>query len=183
MSANKDKNSTTKNLSNLAVLVIDMQQEYFRLLSEQDKKLSIDSHLEIIRYCVKNNIEVISINHDKIKGVAGLTVEPIDKALKQYDNVTNFKKHCWNAFDNHTLVQILRDKNIKEVYLTGIYASKCISSTAIGADIHKFRVITSEDAIFDEKKNSENKNYNKRKLFENQPIKYLDSYKEYFKNN
>lgn len=134
-----------KEVGHLAVLVIDMQ-EWFLTAIEYDEKLKeIPYQLEVLEYCKENNIPVFVLEYKNCGQTIKLLKDKID-GLKDKTYVT---KPYDDGFAQTDLAELLRKSSIDTVLLMGINASACVLSTAAGAVMSGFKVMTSKDLISD----------------------------------
>lgn len=132
-------------LENLAVLVIDMQDNF---LTHSSKYL-IPNHVSMLRFCNKNNIPVINI--EVIGGRhTTRTTEKLMLELKKLppQNLFWISKDNLDAFSSKTnLDSILKSLDVKTLLLMGVNAGVCVLKTAQTALRYDYQIITSKDLI------------------------------------
>jgi nicotinamidase-related amidase len=167
---------------NLAVLVIDMQQTYLKELNNKEQDNIIKHILELTSYCVKNEITIADIADKNYKP----TIKTITKSIKKSNPnkiITCYDKDCCDAFEGTSLEKNLKSKNITDLFVTGIYGSECVYSTAKQALELGFKVSTALDVIAENAVNSEliqlNKISDLKSWLNNNNISCYDTYKEY----
>lgn len=150
---NQAKNIKTN--SDIAVLLIDMQPEFINEIAQEEITKIWNAQKEIIRYCIANEMLLVHIEFapdKKIKDNTNITIE-LKEELSRTHNLISFTKYSCNAFEfpdnTKYLKNILLDKGIREVFLTGIYASVCVLDSAEGAK-DSFRVSTADTVIMDD---------------------------------
>jgi nicotinamidase-related amidase len=70
----------------------------------------------------------------------------IDRRIKVI-NGNDFEKNRTDAFSNRRFEQLLIDRQVDELYLTGVDADYCVYYTAIGALNRGYRVVVVTDAV------------------------------------
>ncbi len=92
-----------------------------------------------------------------------LPTPEFDSRLKLV-NHTNFTKvNTGDAFESRELENFLRDKNAREIVLTGLLAENCISATALGGKKRGYTIILVPEAIVGKSDNSKEKALEKLK--------------------
>ncbi|MEP7288475.1 MAG: cysteine hydrolase [Chloroflexota bacterium] len=84
-------------------------------------------------------------NHSAIKGSDG---SQLDSRVSRINN-HYFSKDQSNAFTNPKLDLFLREHNVKQLVLTGVYASACVRGTALAGLKHGYQVSVVSDAVAD----------------------------------
>lgn len=132
--------------SDIAVLIIDMQQRWLKEIDISERIMLIESSKAIIEYCCTNSIPIIKVEYDGY----GKTIPPIENKLK-HTNVIPIQKSCPDAFDGTDLSTILKDELGRNTFfMMGVYASQCISSTGSGGINSGLRAITAGNVIADD---------------------------------
>lgn len=77
------------------------------------------------------------------KGTAGAGIS------KSVDRVNDkvYKKSKNSVFSNKEFLHYLKESNISELYITGLFAEACVKGTAKGAIRNNYKVIIIEDAV------------------------------------
>jgi nicotinamidase/pyrazinamidase len=137
-----------ENILKKAILVIDIQNDF----TGKNAKMSVDSNQatqmitnlnSIIDKSKELNLTVIYIGNEyskfdilnifrnfaAIKGTDGVKMDDrLNIVSKNY-----FSKNKMNAFSNPELNIFLKENNIDEVFISGLYAEACIYGTTKGA--------------------------------------------------
>lgn len=149
-------------MSNKALIIIDMINEYLTSggLVYCDKCREI---IPNIKKCINishdNNIPVIYVNTN-LKGNNDIMVKKwglhavegsfgaqvVDELKPNNDDII-VKKKGYDGFFNTELHNILREKKVKTIIITGIHTHVCVLFTAVGAFERGYNVITIEDCI------------------------------------
>lgn len=134
-----------KRIGNLAVLLIDMQDDFLETIDYDEEYKEIPYQLEVLEYCKNNDIPVFVLEYKS----CGQTVKILKDKVDSLENKTYITKHRDDGFIETDLAEQLRKNKIDTVLLMGIYASACVLNTAAGAVIAGFNVMTSKDLIAD----------------------------------
>jgi ureidoacrylate peracid hydrolase len=155
-------------MNKTALLVIDMQNDFIlpKAIIEVEKiKENIIKHQKFIQACRKEKIEIIFTKHifdieknpiegkmfpvlkkrglrDKTKGVE------IHNSIKPSQKDIVIEKNRYDAFIGTKLEQILRNKGIDTVIITGTMTNICCESTARTAMMKDFNVLFCSDLTF-----------------------------------
>lgn len=78
----------------------------------------------------------------------------IDRRIKVI-NSNDFEKNRTDAFSNRRFEQLLIDRAVDELYLTGVDAAYCVYYTALGALNRGYRVVVVTDAVATQQNMSE----------------------------
>jgi nicotinamidase-related amidase len=150
------------NKSTKAILVLDIQNDFTRqngrLAVSQHKAIKIIANLnKIIDESLQTGLTVIYIGNEYSKfnilnifrnfaAVKGKNGTKIDSRLhvstKHY-----FSKSKDNAFTNPGLHKFLKEREITDVYIGGLYAEACIYKTAKAAIMHNYETTILKDCI------------------------------------
>ncbi len=132
-----------------ALLVIDIQNAYLPLMSEQDRKFS----LEMINYAIglfrESGFPVIRIYHTDLKAGPEPGSEGFEfpkTAAVRSDDLMIIKNYP-NAFMKTGLDKMLRDKGINTLFICGLSATGCALATFFGAWDHEYEVFMIKDAL------------------------------------
>ncbi len=124
-----------------ALLIIDLQKEYYCGLAEKSMNEACEYINEMIPYFRKNKLPVIWIQDvDEASGVipGSRGFEFID-LLKPLKEEYSIHKYYGNSFNKTELHSILKKENIDTPILCGYAAENCVLSTYRGAldlDLH-----------------------------------------------
>ncbi len=133
-------------VTDLAVVLVDMQPEFTDNLQEDVFDSIISAQLEIVESCTKFDVPVIVL---EFKGCS-CTVPELSKPLRSVPRLSVIEKKDDDGFTNRLLSRTLCSYGSKRILLTGINASVCVLKTAKSALRLGFSVHTSEDLIADE---------------------------------
>ncbi len=135
----------------LALLVIDLQKEFFNI--SQTCSDSLKSAVEYINEALtlfrEKGFPIISIQHQNVKEglIPGNEGFKVHESVKLESQDLRIVKTYGNAFTKTTLAEKLREKAIDTVILTGFCAEECVLSTYVGAEDNDFTPIILRSAI------------------------------------
>ena len=92
-----------------------------------------------------------------------LPTPEFDSRLKLVNHTIFTKVNTGDAFESRELENFLRDKNAKEIVLTGLLAENCISATALGGKKRGYEIILVPEAIAGKSNSSKEKALEKLK--------------------
>ncbi len=104
--------------------------------------LATESGMEVayIRQVFSNNLFV------RLHGGRRTGKVMIDRRIRVVNN-NDFEKNRTDAFSNRQFEQLLIDRRVDELYLTGVDAAYCVYFTALGALNRGYRVVVVMDAV------------------------------------
>ena len=104
--------------------------------------MASESGMEVayIRQVFSNNLFV------RLHGGRRVGKVMIDRRVKVI-NGNDFEKNRTDAFSNRRFEQLLIDRQVDELYLTGVDADYCVYYTALGALNRGYRVVVITDAV------------------------------------
>lgn len=128
-----------------ALLVIDVQNAYMPYMNEPDPKAIFDRINWTIAMFRQFDLPVIRVYHsDPQWGTeVGTDAFQFDSAVSVKENDPKVVKHYPSAFRKTDLHQLLKDKGVNTLFLTGLSATGCVMATywgAIGLDYDVFLV-------------------------------------------
>lgn len=132
-------------VGNLAVLLIDMQEWFLNSIEYEERHREIPYQLEVLEYCKNNSIPVFVLEYKDCGPTVKILKDKVDSLEKKVYITKNFD----DGFVKTDLAKQLRKNNIDTVLVMGINASACVLSTASGAIMAGFKVMTSDDLIAD----------------------------------
>lgn len=139
----KTKSKSESTHHNLAILIVDMQPEYYLAFEKYEQKIILNSQLEVLQYAINRNIAIIRIEMEHETS----TIYPLRKKLLESERVEIIQKNYQNAFKKTDLEKILKKESINELFVTGLFPKICAYLTALGAINAGFKVSTSPDVI------------------------------------
>jgi len=123
---------------NLAILLIDMQNQFLPKVEEEEKKYLLKNQLGIIREARQNRTPRIVVNTGYLE----------DNELKELIGLKKtICKDDSSAFSTSALDEYLRSEQITDLYLMGLFASESILITSIDALKKGYKVHTSFGVI------------------------------------
>ncbi len=151
-----------KAASKKALLVLDIQNDF----TGENAKMAVDTNQakvmianlnKIIDKAKENQLTVIYIGNEYSKfdvlnifrnfaSIKGTDGAKIDEKLHVVTNYY-FSKQKENAFSNPELAAFLKQQNISELYIGGLYAEACIYSTIKSAIRHNYPITVLTDCI------------------------------------
>ena len=132
-----------------ALLVIDIQDAYLKMIPEKDKELAmvyINSYIELFR---SHGFPIIRIYHlskeygvqpgtDQFEFPTSVLIKPDDsKVIKTYPD----------GFNKTDLDKVIKEKNCNTLFLCGLSATGCVLATWIGAQNYDYKAFLMKDAI------------------------------------
>ncbi|MDO8563825.1 MAG: isochorismatase family protein [Nanoarchaeota archaeon] len=133
---------------NTAVIVVDMQAHFLSQLDSVKRNNLVDNHLAVLDYCREKDVPVVGLRYSTLFYGKDY-VERIGTGISEVKRHKNFWKSGNNGFSNHYLKRWLISLGVERLFLTGVFASRCIQSTAIGALENGFEISTSADLLGD----------------------------------
>lgn len=120
----------------MALLVIDVQWDYWKLKLPQVPPATLLPKLkELISFCRSKNIKIIYVKHISPnqnskyfrEGTEGVEIM---EEIKPQDGDEVIIKHMPGAFFNTSLQDILQEKGIENLIITGMMTDHCCDATA-----------------------------------------------------
>ena len=132
-----------------ALMIIDMQKEYFSDSSKESMTDASEYINEVIGYFRGKKIPIIWVqNLDKedgvVPGVEGFEI--IDLLEKKNDEISIFKEYG-NSFNKTECENILRSEDIDLIVMSGYCAENCVLSTYRGAEDLDFMPVLLKNGI------------------------------------
>lgn len=134
---------------NLALMIIDLQKAF----CDERSKHSMDSACEYINAILpvfrKADLPIFWIQHiDEEDGVVPGTegfefVDPLQPQAGEY----RIHKRYGNSFNKTDCLEIMNQKNVDTVIVTGYCAEYCVLSTYRGAEDHDLNAVVLKNAI------------------------------------
>ena len=166
---------------NLGVILVDMQEDYLDNLDIKDVDPLIESQRIVLQRCAGYNIPLIVLEYSG--GYLGFdtsqpTIRCLDEAVNKIPRRRTLPKKRKNGFSNKELDWQLREWNVNNLFLMGIYASQCVYQTAkCGMDLG-YRIYSSKDVVGDPDNTGENQA--ELKIIYSQIGRWYTSYYEFF---
>jgi nicotinamidase-related amidase len=132
-----------------ALMIIDMQKEYFNGFSKISMIDASEYINEVLGYFRAKNLPIIWVQDiDKESGIIPDTVgfELIDILKKSEDEISIFKEYG-NSFNKTECENILKNKNVDVIFITGYCAEHCVLSTYRGAQDCDFTPVIVKNGI------------------------------------
>lgn len=132
-----------------ALLVIDIQNAYLKMIPEREKEMAmanINSYIELFR---SHGYPIIRIYHlskeysvqpgsDQFEFPASVLIKPDDpKVIKTYPD----------GFNKTDLDKVIKEKGCNTLFLCGLSAVGCVLATWIGSFNHDYNAFLVKDAI------------------------------------
>jgi len=132
-----------------ALLVIDIQNAYLKMIPEKDKEMAmvyINSYIELFR---SHGFPIIRIYHlskeygvqpgtDQFEFPTSVLIKPDDsKVIKTYPD----------GFNKTDLDKVIKEKGCNTLFLCGLSATGCVLATWIGAQNYDYKAFLMKDAI------------------------------------
>lgn len=133
-------------LSNLGVLIVDMQIRFINEINNDDKEDSlIENQENILNYFDKKLIPVCLISRSGI----GKNLPSIENIVNNFKNKLICEKFENDAFTNPLVYRFFNNHNVKNLLIMGLNASVCVKETSITAKRLNYNIFTSSRLIAD----------------------------------
>lgn len=138
-------------MSNRAVLVVDLQNEYWPSgnLPLQGIEAAVDNAARVISHARSKGDLVVNIRHEVPGGpifVPGSKGAEINDAVTPQGDEAVITKNFPNSFRDTGLKALLDEKGIEDVVVIGAMSHMCIDATTRAANDHGFKTTTIHDA-------------------------------------
>ncbi|NTU99339.1 cysteine hydrolase [Candidatus Falkowbacteria bacterium] len=131
------------NQGSIAVVLIDMQDEYVCKLRNGESKRIIPNQVTVLKYCNKMNIPVIVLEY---RG-CGNTLTGLMKEARKNRKFKLFIKDYNSGFRMPELNEYLQELGVKKIFFMGINADWCVKDTAEDALKYGYEIMTSNEVI------------------------------------
>lgn len=128
--------------SEYAVLLIDMQQDFLENIAQEEVDEEVPYQIEVIHAAQRNDIPVFVLEYRN----HGQTIRTLMDAVA-YSDYQVITKSDDNGFMHTNLDELLKERGVHNLILTGINASACVLRTGYGALENGYGIITSPDII------------------------------------
>ena len=128
-----------------AVLLVDMQEYFLEVIEEEKRENIIQPQINVLEYCARKDIPLAEIKFNK----RGETLNQLQPYIRNIPRRKEIWKFQFNAFSQPELDIYLKEWNITDVCIMGLYSSACVKATAEGALRHKYNIATSDALIAD----------------------------------
>jgi len=129
----------------VAVLLIDMQEDFLENIDEEEQEEEIDNQLNVLDYAQRHSIPIFVLEYANYGNTIDLLQEKVEDGYKLIT-----KPHD-DGFLATNLEEELRAQGTKYILLMGINASACVFNTAQGGIIRGFKILTSKEIIAEPK--------------------------------
>ena len=132
-----------------ALLVIDIQNEFLKYMSEDDKKLGMEVINGVIYTFRQHNLPIIRIYHtDPNWGPKpGTEAFEFPKSVIIQDDDPKVIKNFPSAFQKTDLDKILKEKGCNTLFLCGLSSVGCVLATYFGGMEREYRVFMLKEGI------------------------------------
>lgn len=132
-----------------ALLVIDIQNEYLKYMSEDDKKWGMEIINGAIYMFRQHNLPIIRVYHTDPKWGPQPDAEPFEfpKSVIIKDDDPKVIKNFPSAFQKTDLDKILKEKGCNTLYLCGLSAIGCVLATYFGGMERDYKVFMIKEGI------------------------------------
>ncbi len=143
-----------KNETGLAGLVIDMQPHFLNEIEENERKIMIQSQIELIHYLSVREAPIFVLEYED----KGRTIKKITREINFSKNEKPIIKTENSGFINTRLQRLLKKYSSKNLIFMGINASSCVAQTAEDAKVRGYKIFTARNLI------AEKEEYNDREM-------------------
>ncbi len=132
-----------------ALLVIDIQNEYLKYMSEDDKKFGMDIINGAIYMFRQYNLPIIRVYHTDLQWGPQPGTEPFEfpKSVIIKDDDPKVIKNFPSAFQKTELDKIVKEKGCNTLYLCGLSAVGCVLATYFGGMERDYKVFMIKEGI------------------------------------
>jgi len=132
-----------------ALLIIDVQNKFLPMMSEEDQELALEMMNWSIWVFRKFDLPVIRIYHtDEEYGVVeGMPEFEFPEELKITDEDPKIVKTYPSAFVKTGLDDLLKEKGVNTLFLCGLSSVGCVLATYIEAASHDYKAFMIKDAM------------------------------------
>ena len=150
------KNDQDKKPVKPALLVIDIQNEFLKYMSEDDKKLGMEVINGAIWMFRQYNLPIIRVYHTDQNWGPKPGAEPFEfpKSVIIQESDTKVVKNFPSAFQKTELDKILKEKDCNTLFLCGLSSVGCVLATYFGGMERDYKVFMLKEGIM-----SHNSNY------------------------
>lgn len=137
---------------NLAVILIDMQEDFFQNIREKRKRRIVEAQRSVLKRCIRHDIPVCVVEYKD----CGATLPELCELLAEVPRKITLSKDHDDAFTNRELSKTLKSWRVGRLVLMGINADACVLATARSAIRRGYEIITSKFLIAGTPWHSEN---------------------------
>ncbi|NTW13898.1 MAG: cysteine hydrolase [Candidatus Moranbacteria bacterium] len=137
---------------NLAVILIDMQEPFFKNIRTKHKGRILRAQKSALRQCIRHDIPVCVVEYVD----CGDTLPDLRELLRKVPRTVTLVKSKDDAFTNRKLAKVLKDWHAGRLILMGINADACVLDTAQSAVRRGYEIITAPALIAGTSWHSEN---------------------------
>jgi nicotinamidase-related amidase len=132
-----------------ALVVIDIQNEFLKYMSEDDKKFALETINGAILLFRQHNLPVIRVYHTDLSWGPKPGAESFEypKSILIKDDDPKIIKNYPSAFQKTILDKLLKDKGINTLYLCGLSAVGCVLATYFGSIEREYKVFMLKDCL------------------------------------
>jgi nicotinamidase-related amidase len=141
-----------------ALLVIDIQQAYLKMVPEREKEVGLYVINHLIELFRSHGYPIIRVyHHDKENGpLPGMEQFEFPSSVLIKPEDPRVIKTYGNGFTKTDLDKIIKEKGSNTLFLCGLSAVGCVLATWIGAEDHDYKAFMVKNAIM-----SHNSDYTK----------------------
>jgi len=143
------ESSATKEQVKPALLVIDIQNEFLKYMSEDDKKMGLEIINGAIWLFRQHNLPVIRVYHSNPNWGPQPGTEPFEfpKSIMIKEDDPKVIKNFPSAFTKTDLEKILKEKDCNTLFLCGLSSVGCVLATYFGGMDHDYKVFMLKEGI------------------------------------
>lgn len=142
-------NQSSEKVIKPALLVIDIQNQYLKYMSEDDKKLGMELINGAIYMFHQYNLPVIRVYHTDPSWGPEPGSEPFEypSSVIAGENDPKVIKNFPSAFQKTDLDKILKEKGCNTLYLCGLSAVGCVLATYFGGMERDYKVFMIKEGL------------------------------------
>ena len=126
----------------LAVVIVDMQEDFLKLIPPEKMGVMIKNQINVIKYCAGESIPVVALEACGYR----ITIAELNCYFSQLQ-IKTFGKRENDGFTNSGFLGYLRELKVKRLFFMGVNAGACVVDTAAGGLNSGFGVVTAEGVI------------------------------------
>ena len=132
-----------------ALLVIDIQNEFLKYMSEDDKKMGMEIINGAIYMFRQHNLPIIRVYHTDPNWGPKPGTEPFEfpKSVIIKDDDPQVIKNFGSAFQKTDLDKILKEKGCNTLFLCGLSSVGCVLATYFGGMERDYKVFMVKEGI------------------------------------
>ncbi|MBS3162726.1 isochorismatase family protein [Candidatus Woesearchaeota archaeon] len=136
------------NTSNLGLVIVDMQESFLKKIPEDEVQRLVKKQRRVLEVAVEMDIPVGVLEYG-----CGRTIKRIKEIVDRAARHRYFEKTLADGFEPKNIISEVKpqdwfkERKVKRLLLSGIYATDCVASTGLGARRAGFEVLVSTPLV------------------------------------